>query len=103
MPHLGLPHGPTHPQDFSAAKADRAQFKPKLLVRLAKVGGRHVPQGQKPRSGRAELQEGLRLSLPELTMEDTDGELGGGQLRPPLPALVSPCPSTLPDSHRRGQ
>lgn len=60
---------------LSAAKAYGAQFKPKFLVRLAKVSGCHVPQGQKPYSGRAELQEGLRLSLPEpaAIIGDTDG------------------------------
>lgn len=75
------------PQRLSAFKAYRAQFKPKLLVRLAKVSGCHVPQGQKPHSGRAELQEGLRLSLPEpaAIVGDSDGGcccLVEGQLLP---------------------
>lgn len=75
------------PPRLSAAKAYRAQFKPKLLVRLAKVSGCHVPQGQKPYSGRAELQEGLRLSLPEpaAIVRDSDGGcccLVEGQLLP---------------------
>lgn len=80
---------------LSAAKADRAQFKPKLLVGLAKVSSRHVPQRQKAHSGRAELQEGFRLSLPELTAGRQNGELVGGQPRP-LPTLASPCPSPYP-------
>ena len=67
------PHCPSQPPKLSAAKADRAQFKPKLLVRLAKVSSCHVQQGQKSHSGGAELEEGLRLSLPELAREDTDG------------------------------
>lgn len=75
------------PPRLSAAKAYRAQFKPKLLVHLAKVSGCHVPQGQKPYSGRAELQEGLRLSLPEpaAIVRDSDGDcccLVEGQLLP---------------------
>lgn len=78
---------------LSAAKADRAQFKPKLLVRLAEVSSRHVPQRQKPHLGRAELQEGLCLSLAELGRQN--GELAGGQPKP-LPTLAGPCPSPYP-------
>lgn len=80
---------------LSAAKADRAQFKPKLLVRLAEVSSRHVPQRQKPHSRRAELQEGLRLSLAELTSGRQNGELAGEPPKP-VPALASPCPSPYP-------
>lgn len=80
---------------LSAAKTDRAQFKPKLLVRLAEVSSCHVPQRQKPHSGRAELQEGLRLSLAELTTGRQNGELAGQQPKP-VPTSASPCPSPYP-------
>lgn len=66
---------PSHLKN-SAAKADGAKFKPKLLVRLAKVNGSHIPQRQKTHR-RAEFKEGLRLSLPNLAMRG-HGEVRGG-------------------------
>lgn len=57
----------------SAPKADGAKFKPKLLVRLAKVNGSHIPQRQKTRTRRAEFKERLRLSLPELATRGHGG------------------------------
>lgn len=92
-PHLGLLRRSPRPRR-SAAEADRAQFKPKLLVRLAEVHGRHVPQGQKARPGRAELQDGLRLSLAELG--DTDGESEGGRRGPTSPLRPAPAPPPYP-------
>lgn len=96
VPHLGLPRGPRPPPSPSAAEADRAQFKPKLLVRLAKIGGGHVPQGQEPHSGRAELQEGFGLSLPELAVgRHRRGVRWGGGERG-LPSLPGqPLPLSL--------
>lgn len=80
---------PSHRRS-SAAKAHGAKFKPKLLVRLAEVNGSHVPQRQKTHAGRAEFEEGLRLSLPELATRGHGGDLERGW------AEASPLHPTAP-------
>lgn len=105
-PIWGAPSLSLQPPKLSAAKADRAQFKPKLLVRLAKVSSCHIQQGQKSHSGGVELKEGLRLSLPEPAAIVGDRDGGGcclveGQLLPIGPeetgrAVVVTCSFVQP-------